>query len=507
MAGAKRWPEGSSCGMVRPHSRRTLGQKGFLVQKMGSRILAAWTLASAIACTTASNRPTDQRAGNGPGGTEALDPDISAMLAQVSEQRLVQTVKKLVAFRTRNSCSVSLGGGRGIGAARDWVQSEFSSNPGLKVFLFPYPQEKCNPPATSNNVVAVIPGARSDRLIVVGGHYDSLALSGNKDTREAERVGPDTPAPGANDSGSQTALVLEAARVMAGHRYDATVVLIAFAGEEQGLTGSKAFAQGFQKNFPQSKIEAVLNSDIVGGDSSVNNESTYHQFRLFSPGIPRELGKAPDGKTDNTSPSRGLMRFIGTWARLYVPAMAMLPQLREDRVGRGGDHESFIAEGFPGVRFIETVENVAHQHTPQDVFDNLSPPYLARMTQVVVSSAASLARAPEPPKSFAAVLEADGEVRLSWSPGELGRIDHFAVAARPATDSFYRGRLTVPAGSTSFRARVSDLAVPDGPFFVSVASVDAAGHESLFAYPEYRCDRSGCSAPPGALDTTAVVRE
>jgi len=42
----------------------------------------------------------------------------------------------------------------------------------------------------------------------------------------------------------------------------------------------------------------------------------------------------------------------------------------------------------------------------------------------------------------------------------------------------------------------------DQAFFVSVAAVDAAGHESLFAYPEYRCATT-CQVQPGSLDVTA----
>jgi hypothetical protein len=37
-----------------------------------------------------------------------------------------------------------------------------------------------------------------------------------------------------------------------------------------------------------------------------------------------------------------------------------------------------------------------------------------------------------------------------------------------------------------------------------VAAVDAAGHESLFAYPEYRCDAGGCVVPAAALNITAT---
>ncbi|HME90579.1 MAG TPA: M20/M25/M40 family metallo-hydrolase [Myxococcaceae bacterium] len=460
------------------------------------------------ACRT-GNSPSVAKGNPGaaPRAEPRLDPEIFAMLSTVSERRMIAAVKVLVSCGTRNSCSVQLGPDKGIAAARDWLQKEFSAVEGVKVFLFPYQQETCRPPVTSNNVVAVLPGARADRLIIVGGHYDSLALSGNQETREAERVDPEANAPGANDSGSQTALVLEAARAMASHRFDATVVFIAFAGEEQGLTGSKAFAQGFQKYFPQARIEAVLNSDIVGGDTSVNNGTTQYQFRLFSPGTPRELGTSADGSRDNTSPSRGVMRFVGTWARLYVPAMAMLPQLREDRVRRGGDHQSFIAEGFPGVRFIEAVENVAHQHTQQDVLANIDSAYLGRMTQVVISSAAALARAPLAPTSMTAATTPEGALRLGWTVSEPDRIDHFVVAARAVTENFYRGRVDVGASSRSYLGKASDLGVPDGPFFVSVAAVDAAGHESLFAYPEYRCTPGGCTVPAGAMDVTAAIRE
>jgi hypothetical protein len=69
---------------------------------------------------------------------------------------------------------------------------------------------------------------------------------------------------------------------------------------------------------------------IVGGDNTVNNATALQQFRLFSPGTPREVSSTPSGSTDDTSPSRGIMRQIGYWGGAYVPSMTMLPQLRED---------------------------------------------------------------------------------------------------------------------------------------------------------------------------------
>jgi hypothetical protein len=46
---------------------------------------------------------------------------------------------------------------------------------------------------------------------------------------------------------------------------------------------------------------------------------------------------------------------------------------------------------------------------------------------------------------------------------------------------------------------------PATAYYVSIAAVDAAGHKSLYAYPEYRCDSTNtCSQPADALNVTAT---
>lgn len=434
-----------------------------------------------------------------------LDPEIAEILSRISEERLAHTVKTLVGFVTRNSCADPAGAGKGISAAREFLQRELSSIPGMKAALDPFAHPRCTPPLTSYNVIGYLPGKEPTRLVLIGGHYDSLAFSGRPETREAERFGnAGTPAPGADDSGSQTALVVEAARVMAGKSYDATVAFVAFAGEEQGLIGSKELAKHYRQYFPNARIDAVLNCDIIGGDSSVNDSLSLHQFRIYAPGAPRETGRAPDGTNDSTSPSRGLMRFVGYWGGHYVPSMVAIPRLREDRIGRGGDQSSFIAEGHPGVRFIETQENVAHQHSAADVFENVTPAYLARMTAVVVASAAALARSPSAPQAFEASASAE-RIRFTWA--HSNRAHHFVIAARPSGETYYRRRIEVPADQTTYEASATDFGIlPVEPLYTSVAAVDAEGHESLFAYPEFRCDEKQCAVPPGAREVTAVVK-
>jgi hypothetical protein len=191
--------------------------------------------------------------------------------------------------------------------------------------------------------------------------------------------------------------------------------------------------------------------------------------------------------------------------------MTIVPKLREDRPGRGGDHESFLDQAIPGVRFIETNESPnagmagSHQHTTMDLPDFVTPAYTARVAQVVIANAASLARAPAAPTSPAANGSASAGVMLSWSaPASGAAVDHYVVVGRSVSENFYHARVSVPAGATSRMVTASDLGLGAGAFFVTVAAVDAQGHESLFAYPEYRCDTS-CAVEPDALDVKKKI--
>lgn len=430
-----------------------------------------------------------------------LDPDIASMVAQVDSNRVASNIQTLVGFGTRNTCSSNSGTSPGIGAARNWIQSQFAAMPGMQVRLDPWTYTGCGGTRTLHNVVAWIPGSgHPNRLIVIGGHYDS------RNTNVTDGVNP---APGANDSGSQAALVLEAARVMAGHTFDATVVFATWSGEEQGLYGSAAFVNTNYRNyFPNGTIELNFTADIVGGDNTANDATALQQFRLFSPGTPREISSTATGTTDDTSPSRGVMRHIGYWGGAYVPTMTMLPQLREDRPNRGSDHKSFIAKSIPGVRFIDVNENLNHQHTANDLYVYVTPAFTARVTQVVVASASSLARAPAPPQNMVATRVSPSTTKLTWSPPATGAaVDHYVISARTSAENFYRTRFFVSGSLTTANARVTlDLGIPSGTtYYVSVAAVDASGHESLYTYSEYRCTSTNtCSRPSDALNVTAT---
>jgi hypothetical protein len=460
------------------------------------------TLAICLSCSTTNPARTSQ--------TTALQTDayVSHAVAAVSAERLMDDVRTLVGFKTRNSCSTQTSPTMGIGAARAFLRSRFAALPGMKVAIDRYDQTTCGGRSVSEeNIVAWLPGRREpNRVIVIGGHYDSRGDS----TRAATNDGT-IAAPGANDSGSQTALLLEAARTLAqAGPADATIVFVAFAGEEQGLLGSASFVDDYRSvlGLPAAHVEAMLDCDIVGGDSETNDTVALTRFRVYAPGTPREVGgdpRAPElqGTSDDTSPARGIMRYVHDWASVYVPVMKLDPHLRQDRPGRGGDHQPFLDQGIPAVRFIETVENLAHQHSPEDLPEYVTPAYLAHMTQVVLATAASLAQAPAPPHALAVTAAPGGTLALSFAAPEGAPVHHYVVAARHAGENFYRARVATAGPQLSASVPASALGIQP-PYFVSVAAVDAAGHESPFAYPELRCDVDRCSVQFGSEQITVT---
>jgi hypothetical protein len=410
-------------------------------------------------------------AGAAPSAGVTKDEEISAILSQVDSSRILNTATTLQNFRTRQSCSDQPEPGHGVTAAREYLFNQYSSIAGLQVRLDPFIHTNC-PTSPTFNVIAWLPGRDPNRLVIIGGHYDSRTTVVTDSTSDA---------PGGNDAGAQTGVVLELARVLAGHQFDATLVFMSFSGEEQGLFGSRSIAANLDRYFEAPKVIAMLNTDIPGGDSTANTPADLQHFRLYSPGIPRErLSTDPDGGTDNTSPSPVDNSCGGP---LPCPAPAGIPANCKD------------------TSFITT-----HQHSPNDLAQFITPGYAAQIARVMAAVAASLARAPGSPKNFAASGSAVQGVSVRFEEPERGRVDHFVVAARSINETFYRKRLAISLPSEDRVISPQALGLnPGDAFFVSVSAVDKQGHESLFAYPEVRCDSTACAIPSYAYNVTAPL--
>ncbi len=333
------------------------------------------------------------------GQYKAVNPQVSKIVSEVSEERITETLKKLEGFGTRNIFSSQDNPTRGVGAARKWIYEQFRSySPRLEVSFDQYRLKKDTSRGSRiqddvdlYNVVAVLPGSTNkDQRIIISGHYDSLNMqrppgAPAPQPGDAAASGPRDPnvdAPGVTDDGSGTACVMELARVLSQYQFEKTIVFIAFAGEEQGLLGSTLYAAK-AKSLNQ-KIEAVLNSDIIGSDVGGDGRAENRRVNIFS-------------EDPIDSPSREIARYMKDIGERYVPSMTVDPVFRADRFGRGGDHTPFNLEGFAAVRVSTPVENFANQHSATDTFANTSPSYIARVTKVNGAVAASLAWAPKSP--------------------------------------------------------------------------------------------------------------
>ncbi len=418
------------------------------------------------------------------------DARIKSIVAAVSPQRLEADLRKLVSFETRHTASDTLSATRGIGAARRWIKAEFDKMAAAcgGCLEVSYLSEAWRGPRLPKpvNVVSVIAVQRGT---TDPGRY--LVMSGHFDTRNSDPLNATDPAPGANDDGSGTVAVIEAARVLSKQKFNGTIVYAALAGEEQGLNGGQTLAR-VAKNQGW-RLTGVLNNDIVGNTRGQDGISEDTTVRVFSEGTPpteteaeRLRRRFTGGEVDGVS--RQLARYIDRIAARYVQGIDVWMIYRLDRYGRGGDHRAFVDLGFPGVRFSETHEHYDRQHqnvrvengvSYGDVIEGVNFQYLAKVTAVNAASLAALAWAPSAPR----VVRITGGVRpaaeMSWQvPEDSANVSGYRVYWR-RTDSptWDYSEWAGPALKYTFTGRVIDN------FFFGVASVGKDGNESVVVFP------------------------
>ncbi|OBX20241.1 peptidase M28 [Erythrobacter sp. QSSC1-22B] len=327
---------------------------------------------------------------------------------QVSAERLRADVEKLVSFGTRHTLSEQDNPERGIGAAVDWGASEMRNISAgcdncLEVVLPERMIEGSRVPTATRlrNVVAIQRGTeRPNEVVVVQAHIDSRVSDVSDFTSDA---------PGANDDGSGTALVIEAARVLSAKSHPTTIVYALLSGEEQGLYGGRLLAdwlgeQGYT-------VKAVLNNDVVGNSCGSDGYCDPDHVRVFSEGPRADLtdslraAQRREGG-ENDSPSRNLSRWIDGLAEQDEAGLDVRQIWRVDRMGRGGDQIPFLEAGYPAVRFSVAVEDYEHQHQDLrvedgtaygDTVDEMDFAYLAKVTQLNVRALDQLASVPIPP--------------------------------------------------------------------------------------------------------------
>ncbi len=216
-----------------------------------------------------------------------------------------------------------------------------------------------------DNVVAWLPGtdpALRDQVVVVGAHYDHVGV----DPRG--RVGA-----GADDNASGTAALLEIAQALAADPPRRSVLLCAFASEEDGLLGSRALLR--EPPVDRERIVAMLNLDMVG-------RGPVEEVAVIGVRQNPHLGDVLDR------------------------ALALSDTGVEELTTRGGeelfkrsDHYAFHEVGIPALFFFEglPISRNRDYHTWRDTADLVDPEKVRRTAHLVFNTAWILANDDEPP--------------------------------------------------------------------------------------------------------------
>jgi hypothetical protein len=404
--------------------------------------------------------------------------DVAGITGQLDGARMKQTVEKLVSFGTRHTLSDTTSATRGIGAARKWIFDEMSraapaSNGAMTVSyqssMQQGPRTK-NLPAEMVNVVATIRGTTDpDRIYIATGHYDSI----NSDVMNAT-----LDAPGADDDASGVAVIMELARVLSKHPLDATVMLVAVQGEEQGLLGSRGLAEeAVAKTW---NVEGMITNDIVGGTVGGAGDIDNHTIRIFSAN--------PKGAGEGTA--RHWARFVREGVRLNLPNVNARLIYRLDRFGRGGDHVPFFEKGFPAIRFTQANEDYKREHQTVrvengvqygDLPEFVSGDYMRLIASVNAVALVTGGCAPAAPKNVKAGGAVTSDTTLSWDMGTDADLAGYEVVVRETTADDWEK--VIPVGKVA-RYTFKNFTIDN--VFMGVRAVDKDGNRSPVRTPEER---------------------
>jgi hypothetical protein len=416
---------------------------------------------------------------------------IDKIVSEISARRIDAYVRKLVSFETRHTMSDTVSETTGIGAARRWIKAELErcgAGTSLEVsfdgHLAPV-SARISRPTEIVNVVATLPGtqdASKARLYVVSGHYDSR----NSDVMDASGK-----APGANDDASGTAAVMEMACVMAKYKFDATLVFMAVAAEEQGLLGAGHWArQAREKNL---NVAGMFTNDIIGSSRADDGRIDNKQVRLFAQSIPatKEMSDAVRALVatggENDSPTRQLARHVKEQGERYVKGFKVNVIQRADRYLRGGDHMPFLEQGYAALRFTEPNEDFAHQHQNLrtedgkvygDLPEFVDADYTAKVAKVNAAALSALALAPAAPQGVK--LRTDkliNDSTLVWQANAEPDLAGYRIVWRDTTAATWQG--------AKFVGNVTEATVDlskDNVFF-GVQAIDKDGNVSVATYP------------------------
>ncbi|MGB2697879.1 MAG: M28 family peptidase [Candidatus Zixiibacteriota bacterium] len=390
--------------------------------------------------------------------------DLDSLVDLVSQDSLWAYVKRLQDFLSRFTWADS------IVPAREWIYDKFVEFGCDRVFFdefaFYYGGDAFGMhEATQYNVVAIVEGTvNPDKVIVVGGHYDSIVWD---PTYMAF-----TQAPGADDNATGTVAAMEQARIIAQNRLPCTVIFIAFAGEELGLWGAWDYAS--KAAFRGDNILLMMNYDMIG---ELANQSTMTLFK--------------------DQPALPYAQIFAEMATLYnTPSLDVVIAGSSS----GSDQWPFWQYGYNAFFAHEYVFS-SQYHAPSDSITYINFDYMEKVVRAGFATLVTLANHPGSVRGVDYVDAGDGErLYINWLPNpENDLVSYFVYwgIQRGLYDSVH----VVPATYTS--DTLYGLSAGTS-YYVTVTAYNDRGNESLVYSEITAIPRVVPAAPQGLMAEPGV---
>ncbi len=202
------------------------------------------------------------------------------------------------------------------------------------------------------NILAFQPGISvPETQYIICAHYDAV------------------PNHGADDNASGVAAVLEAARILSVNGNAYTLIYALWDEEEVGLVGSRDYASQARTN--NSRIQGVINLDMIGWDSDENGLMDIH--------------------SSNVASSDSLAELVALMNSIYE--IGLNPVIYNPGV-RASDHSSFWDNGYGAILLIEAYygeDFSPYYHSDEDRIEKFNLPFFHKMSKLVIGSISTLA--------------------------------------------------------------------------------------------------------------------
>lgn len=214
------------------------------------------------------------------------------------------------------------------------------------------------------NVLGLLPGRRPEGVVILAAHHDARGVIEGKIQN------------GADDNASGVAIVVEAARSLAGKTPERPMLFISFDAEERGLLGSRECLKSGLLD--PARISAVVVLDLVGG-----RFFPWEERRLYALGS--ESSRGVDDVVGGMEKGSGL-----ELRRLAVGVLEPFPGMARS------DYGPFRDRNVPFVFF--STGTPWYYHTEHDDLSVIDFPKLARVGALVERVVEGLSAAAEQPR-------------------------------------------------------------------------------------------------------------